>query len=76
MKDEFVYTPATTDITLRWRKLYNWIPPSEDPVQQKKWADFRIQNVKGVEGIVAPPQPPQQLPKPRLINSGKVSNYD
>lgn len=72
--DEFVYTPATTDITIRWRKLYNWVPPSEDPVQQRKWAIFRAQMARGIESIV--PEQPQQLSKPRLINAGKIINYD
>lgn len=63
--DEFVYTPATTDITIRWRRLYNWTPPSEDPAQQRKWAAFRAQMSRGVESLV-PAQPPQ-LPKPTLI---------
>jgi hypothetical protein len=63
--EEFVYTPATTDITIRWRKLYNWTPPSEDPVQQRKWAAFRAQMARGVESIA--PDQPQQLTRPTLI---------
>ncbi len=75
--EEFVYTPATTDITIRWRKLYNWVPPSEDPVQQRKWATFRAQMARGIESIMPDPPPQaQQLPKPRLINVGKIINYD
>jgi hypothetical protein len=30
-----------TDITLRWRALYGWVPPSELESFQKKWADFK-----------------------------------
>lgn len=75
MADDFIYTPATTDITIRWRKLYNWVPPSENPAQQKKWEDFRMQSVRGIAGIAAP-APQQPLPKPRLINAGKIINYD
>jgi hypothetical protein len=75
MSEDFIYTPATTDITIRWRKLYNWVPPSEDPVQQKKWADFRMQGVRGVAGM-STPMPQTALPKPRLINAGKIINYD
>jgi hypothetical protein len=37
MKNEHVWTPSGTDITKRWRKEYNWVPPSEDPEYQKKW---------------------------------------
>lgn len=73
MKEDFVYTPATTDVTIRWRKIYNWVPPSEDPIYQQKWANFRAMMAKGVEAF-EPPQP--KLSKPRLINAGKVINYD
>jgi hypothetical protein len=48
---DFVYTPATTDVSIRWRQLYGWVPPSEQPAYQKKWADFRMQAARGVESI-------------------------
>ena len=41
MKDDYIYTPSTTDITIRWRKLYNYIPASEQPFYQNKWKEFR-----------------------------------
>ena len=41
MKDDYIYTPSTTDITIRWRKLYNYIPASEQPYYQAKWKQFR-----------------------------------
>ncbi len=37
----YVYTPSSTDITIRWRKLYNYVPASEQPRYIKKWAEFR-----------------------------------
>ena len=37
----YIYTPSSTDITIRWRKLYNYVPASEQPRYIKKWADFR-----------------------------------
>ena len=74
MTDEFIYTPATTDVTIRWRKLYGWLPPSENPAYQQKWATFRAQMARGAESLGVQPQP--QFVKPRLINTGKVSNYD
>jgi hypothetical protein len=52
--ENYIYTPATTDVTIRWRKMYGWTPPSEDPVYQKKWADFRLMAARGVESITAP----------------------
>lgn len=51
--DNYVYTPSTTDITIRWRKM-GWIPPTEDPKYQKKWADFRIMTVQGIESLGRP----------------------
>ena len=37
----YIYTPSSTDITIRWRKLYNYVPASEQPRYIKKWADFK-----------------------------------
>lgn len=53
MTQDFVYTPATTDITLRWRVVYGWIPPSEQVSFQKKWADFRALGSQGSESLEA-----------------------
>lgn len=41
MKSNYIYTKAGTDITIRWRKLYNYTPASEQAQYIKKWADFR-----------------------------------
>ena len=49
--DQYIYTPATTDVTIRWRKLHGWVPPTEDPAFQKKWADFRAMTAQGIESI-------------------------
>ena len=40
-ENNFIYTPSSTDITIRWRKLYNYTPASEQACYQKKWKDFR-----------------------------------
>lgn len=50
VSDNYIYTPSSTDITIRWRKA-GWVPPTEDPKYQKKWADFRIQCAQGIESI-------------------------
>lgn len=50
-KEHFVYTPASTDVSIRWRQLYGYVPPSEDPVYQRKWAEFRALAIKGIESI-------------------------
>jgi hypothetical protein len=52
VSDHYIYTPSTTDVTIRWRAIYNWTPPSEDPRFMKKWADFRMRCVQGIEQIV------------------------
>lgn len=38
---DHVYTKAGTDITLRWQKMYGYVPASEQAKYKKKWADFR-----------------------------------
>jgi hypothetical protein len=48
---EFIWTGATTDITIRWKLLYGWIPPSENPEIQKKWAEVRTLSIKGIESL-------------------------
>jgi len=41
MDNDYIYTPASTDITVRWRKIYGYIPASEQQFYKKKWADFK-----------------------------------
>ena len=41
MQNNYVYTKAGTDITLRWKKIYGYKPASEQAQYIKKWADFR-----------------------------------
>ena len=31
--------------------MYGWVPPSENPQYQKKWADFRKIFVAGIESF-------------------------
>ena len=38
---DFIYTAASTDITIRWRKIYGYVPASEQEFYKKKWADFK-----------------------------------
>lgn len=59
--NDYIYTKAGTDITIRWRKLYNYIPASEQESYKKKWADFRAQCNKSVDDleIILPPKPAQ-----------------
>jgi hypothetical protein len=41
MQNNYIYSKAGTDITVRWKKLYNYTPASEQAKYIKKWADFR-----------------------------------
>ena len=55
MQNNYVYTKAGTDITIRWAKLYNYVPASEQEFYKKKWADFRAicnQSVEDIEPVV------------------------
>jgi hypothetical protein len=52
MKNNYVYTKSGTDITLRWTKLYNYVPASEQEFYKKKWADFRAICNQSIEDIV------------------------
>lgn len=54
MKNDYVYTQAGTDITIRWAKLYNYVPASEQEFYKKKWADFRAICNQSIEDLVPP----------------------
>jgi hypothetical protein len=52
MQNNYVYTKSGTDITIRWAKLYNYVPASEQEFYKKKWADFRAICNQSIEDIV------------------------
>ena len=54
-KNDYVYTPASTDITIRWRKLYGYVPASEQAKYQKKLADFRAITSRTLDDVEVPP---------------------
>lgn len=72
ISDNYVYTQASTDVTIRWRKLYGWVPPTEDPKFLKKWADFRVMTAQGIESIGRPA--PQF--NPSVVNYKKKGSPD
>jgi hypothetical protein len=39
--NDYIYTKSGTDITLRWQKLYGYVPASEQAKYKKKWSDFQ-----------------------------------
>lgn len=50
----YVYTPSSTDITVRWRKLYGYVPASEQIRFQKKWAEFRAITSRTLNDVEVP----------------------
>ena len=41
MNNAYIWTAAGTDITIRWRAKYDWIPPSELQEYKDKWKFFQ-----------------------------------
>ena len=56
-KNDYVYTPSSTDITIRWRKMYGYIPASEQKKYQKKWAEFRALVSRTLDDVEQPEMP-------------------
>jgi hypothetical protein len=57
--NDYIYTPSSTDIALRWRKQHGYVPASEQEFYKKKWAAFRATFVRTLEDqavIFAPPE--------------------
>lgn len=69
---EYVYTPSTTDVTIRWRIKYGWTPPTEQEHFKKKWADFRTQAARGIESL-APEEDP--LNEPQNVNIRRITEW-
>jgi len=40
MTNEHIWTPAGTDVTIRWR-MNGWVPPSEQQVYRDKWSYYQ-----------------------------------
>ena len=51
MTNNYVYTKAGTDITLRWKKMYGYTPASEQAQYIRKWADFREMCAKTLDDV-------------------------
>lgn len=55
--NNYIYTQSGTDITLRWKKIYGYVPASQMPKYQKKWKAFKDQFVKTIDDIEIEPVP-------------------
>jgi hypothetical protein len=53
----YIYTPSSTDITIRWRKVYGYVPASEQAKYQKKWSEFRALSARTLENVEIPEIP-------------------
>lgn len=69
---EYVYTPSTTDVTIRWRIKYGWVPPTEQEHFKKKWAEFRAQSARGIESLEAHEDP---INDKKYDNAGRVLKW-
>ena len=41
MNNEYIWTASGTDITVRWKNQFNWIPPSEQQEYKDKWKYYQ-----------------------------------
>jgi hypothetical protein len=51
MQNNYIYSKSGTDITIRWQKLYGYVPPSKQGKYIKKWADFRESCTKTLDDL-------------------------
>jgi hypothetical protein len=71
MNNNYVYTKSGTDITIRWAKLYNYVPASEQEFYKKKWADFRAICNQSIEDIQPAVEDIEPAPQPVAIYQWK-----
>lgn len=51
MQNNYIYSKAGTDITVRWKKFHGYVPASEQAHYIKKWADFREMCAKTLDDV-------------------------
>lgn len=49
MQNEYIWTAAGTDITIRWKLHYGYVPASEQPEIKKKWKEFKDMMARSLE---------------------------
>lgn len=61
MNREHVWTQSSTDITIRWRKLYGYVPASEQAKFQRKWKEWKAYLNRTIEDL--------EVEKPTELNT-------
>lgn len=51
MKEDLIITKNGSDITKRWRVLYNYIPASEQEEVKQRWASFKAAMEKTLDDV-------------------------
>lgn len=49
--NDHIWLGASTDITVRWRKVYGYIPASEQAIYKKKWAEWKALFAKAADDL-------------------------
>jgi len=48
-KNEYIWTKAGTDITIRWKTRHNWVPPSEQQEYKDKWRYYQNLPIRALD---------------------------
>ena len=69
MNKDYIWTQSSTDITIRWRKLYGYTPASEQAIYQRKWREWKAYLNRTIEDLETPT--PQSLNAPVVLSKWK-----
>jgi hypothetical protein len=69
MNREHVWTQSSTDITIRWKKLYGYVPASEQAKFQRKWKEWRAYLNRTIEDLEV--EKPSELNTPISLRKWK-----
>jgi hypothetical protein len=69
MNREHVWTQSSTDITIRWRKLYGYVPASEQAKFQRKWKEWKAYLNRTIEDLEV--EKPSELNTPISLRKWK-----
>jgi hypothetical protein len=69
MNREHVWTQSSTDITIRWKKLYGYVPASEQAKFQRKWKEWKAYLNRTIEDLEV--EKPSELNTPISLRKWK-----